>query len=67
MQQCVGLCITITENTDGTFTFTPKAGALGRDQFKVIYRSDAGNEVGTRVQVSDLFDYYALMCETENQ
>lgn len=42
---------TITENADGSFTFTPKPGVLGRDQFKVVYRSDAGNEVETRIQV----------------
>jgi len=42
---------TISENPDGSFTFKPKAGATGRDQFIVVYRSDAGNEVETRVQV----------------
>lgn len=42
---------TISLNPDGSYTFMPKPGALGRDQFTVVYRSDAGNEVETIIQV----------------
>ncbi|MBV1775627.1 M60 family metallopeptidase [Burkholderiaceae bacterium DAT-1] len=45
---------TLTLNADGTYTFTPKPGALGRDQIKVVYKSEAGNEVETRIQVEIL-------------
>lgn len=42
---------TIALNADGSYTLTPKAGALGIDQLKVVYRSEAGNEVETSLRV----------------
>jgi hypothetical protein len=42
---------TIALNADGTYTLTAKAGALGIDQLKVVYRSEAGNEVETSLRV----------------
>ncbi len=41
----------IVANNDGTFTFTPNPGYAGRDSFKVVYRSEVGNEVETTIYV----------------
>ena len=46
-----GVNHTITENGDGTHTFRAKSGFKGKDQFKVVYRSEVGNEVETVIYV----------------
>lgn len=42
---------TLTLNGDGTYTYRAKAGFVGVDQFKVVYRSEVGNEVETVISV----------------
>lgn len=42
---------TLSLNGDGTYTYRAKAGFSGMDQFKVVYRSEVGNEVETVIFV----------------
>ncbi len=42
---------TLSLNGDGTYTYRAKAGFVGLDQFKVVYRSEVGNEVETVISV----------------
>jgi hypothetical protein len=46
-----GVNHTITENGDGTHTYRANSGFNGKDQFKVVYRSEVGNEVETVIYV----------------
>lgn len=42
---------TLTTNGDGTYTYRPNAGFSGVDRFTVVYRSEAGNDVETTINV----------------
>lgn len=42
---------TLTDNGDGTYTYSADAGFQGLDRFEVVYRSSAGNTMASQVLV----------------
>jgi hypothetical protein len=46
-----GSNLTLSANPDGSHTVSAKPGFVGRDKLTVVYRSEAGNEVATTINV----------------